>query len=177
MSNRSVFHAGLLVLLLSVLTTLAGCGGTHKHAELAHYPTINSSSSGNSSAADAHSSGSTIRYESIRSNALQAQMGFAIYLPAGYDPAQTSPAQTYPVLYMMYGYGGNQYSMFNNFMSVNRTADKMITANAMKPMILVVPDYKNSFAVNSTRAQNPDASGGSIGLYEDYSVYRYAFCQ
>lgn len=40
----------------------------------------------------------------------------------------------------------------------------------MKPMILVVPDYKNSFAVNSTREQNPNSGGGTIGLYEDYLI-------
>lgn len=175
MSNRSVFHIGFLSCLLPCLSLLIGCGGTNTRDELAaHYPVKSISSSSNSSVAEAPSSGplqqSAIRYDTIRSKALQTEMGFAIYLPAGYDPTQTDPAPTYPVLYIMYGYGGNQYSMFDNFMSVNLTADKMITAGAMKPMILVVPDYKNSFAVNSTRAQNPHASGGSIGLYEDYLI-------
>lgn len=92
-------------------------------------------------------------------------MGVAVYLPPCYNPSNR-----YPVLYIMYGYDGSEYSMFNNFLSVNRTADRMVANGLMPPTILVVPDYDNSFAVNSTPEQNPDSGGGSIGFYEDYLI-------
>lgn len=155
MPNETVFN-GVHVLLL--ILALAGCGGGSQS-----HPPITSNST--SSAQSIANFTSRIQYDSIQSHALDTLIGFAVYLPEDYNPSQT-----YPVLYIMYGYGGNQYSMFNGFMSVNRVADQMIAAGTMKPMILVVPDYKNSFAVNSTRAQNPNASGGTIGLYEDYLI-------
>jgi enterochelin esterase-like enzyme len=180
MSNETLFYTVHILLLTLVL---AGCGAStgndrpanilqsssHSAASSAQAH-VNSStwSSSNSSANSSTSSTnikSTILYNKIHSQALATQTGFAVYLPADYDSSKT-----YPVLYVMYGYGGNEYSMFNSFMSINRTADQMIAAGTMKPMILVVPDYKNSFAVNSTRAQNPNASGGTIGLYEDYLI-------
>lgn len=166
MSNKTVFP-GVHILLL--ILALAGCGGAANHNTVSPPPiAINSTSSAQSTA---NSSASTtnlksrIEYDSIHSKALGALIGFAVYLPADYNPSQI-----YPVLYIMYGYGGNQYSMFNSFMSVNHTADQMIAAGTMKPLILVVPDYKNSFAVNSTREQNPNAGGATIGLYEDYLI-------
>lgn len=151
--------------LLLLILLLAGCGGTASHTPVITPTTITSSQGVTNSSQRTTTHTSDIRYDSIQSKALGTAIGFSIYLPEGYNSAQT-----YPVLYIMYGYGGNQYSMFNGFMSVNRTADKMIAAGTMKPMILVVPDYKNSFAVNSTRAQNPNAGGGTIGLFEDYLI-------
>jgi enterochelin esterase-like enzyme len=173
MSNETVFY-GVHILLLSL--AFAGCGGTANHntanlPPIAIHSTSSAQSVANSSAGVANSSAGTanlksrIEYDSIHSAALNTLIGFSVYLPADYNPSQT-----YPVLYIMYGYGGNQYSMFNGFMSVNHTADQMIAAGTMKPTILVVPDYKNSFAVNSTREQNPNAGGGTIGLYEDYLI-------
>lgn len=173
MSNENVFY-GVHILLL--ILALAGCGGTANHTTVSHPPiTVNSISSAqsvaNSTTDIANSSTSKvslksrIEYSSIHSKALNTLIGYSVYLPADY-----SASQTYPVLYIMYGYGGDQYSMFNGFMSVNRTADHMIATGTMKPMILVVPDYKNSFAVNSTREQNPNTGGGTIGLYEDYLI-------
>jgi enterochelin esterase-like enzyme len=154
-----------IVHILLLLLVLSGCNGNATHSPVAAHSSSTSNISASSLANTSQGIGSNIRYDTIKSNALNANMGFAVYLPAGYNPDER-----YPVLYIMYGYGGNQYSMFNNFMSVNRVADKMMLQGVMKPMILVVPDYKNSFAVNSTPAQNPNASGGTIGLYEDYLI-------
>lgn len=166
MSNETVFYG---VHLLLLILALAGCGGMANQNTASRPPiAINSTSSAQSMANSSTSTAglaSRIEHYSIQSKALNTAIGFSIYLPPDYNPGHT-----YPVLYIMYGYGGNQYSMFNGFMSVNRTADQMIAAGTMKPMILVVPDYKNSFAVNSTREQNPDAGGGTIGLYEDYLI-------
>lgn len=171
MPNETVFYAVHILLLTLVL---AGCGAS-SHPNVSppgsgtaqsSTPDTTASSQGLArSSSSAASVRSAILYDQIHSEALDTQIGFAIYLPADYDPGKT-----YPALYVMYGYGGSEYAMFNGFMSINLTADKMIAAGTMKQMILVVPDYKNSFAVNSTRAQNPNSSGGTIGRYEDYLI-------
>ncbi len=164
MSNETLFYSVHILLLLLALT---GCGGNGANGTrvmtTAHSSTSFASTSLSSSSRD--SASSNISYHHVASKALGKNMGLAIYLPPDYNPTHR-----YPVLYIMYGYGGSEYSMFNNFMSVNRTADRMIAEGSMQPTILVVPDYANSFAVNSTIAQNPDSSGGTIGLYEDYLI-------
>lgn len=176
MPNETLFYSVHIVLLLLVLS---GCGGSNNSSGSINHSgsavinnTHNSSSdssnkaSNNSSMAPANNQAiSTISYHHLFSNALGQTMGVAIYLPPGYNPVNR-----YPVLYIMYGYGGSEYSMFNSFMSVNRTADRMIGQGMMQPTILVVPDYDNSFAVNSTVVQNPNSGGGTIGLYEDYLI-------
>lgn len=148
---------------------LASCGGGNSGSPNPNTLTSDKSSAATNSTSSTNQSsqpyGSSIQYHKLSSNALNTTMGFAVYLPANYKADVR-----YPVLYIMYGYGGNQYSMFNGFMSVNLVADKMIDQGTMRPMILVVPDYKNSFAVNSTLEQNPNSGGGTIGLYEDYLI-------
>ena len=155
------------MVIFSVLIGLQACGGSNSPSsahQLTSSTRVTTSSQNNFSSSNQQPV-SRISYHSITSSSLNMTMGFAVYLPPNY-----TPESDYPVLYSMYGYGGNQYSMFNGFLSINVTADKMITRGALKPMIIVVPDYKNSFAVNSTREQNPNSSGGTIGLYEDYLI-------
>ncbi|WP_052417684.1 alpha/beta hydrolase [Cellvibrio mixtus] len=164
MSNETLFYPVHILLLLLVLT---GCGGNGAGGSRVMTTTHSSSSAMSTSLSSSSRdlASSDIRYHRVASKVLGKNMGLAIYLPPGYNPVHR-----YPVLYIMYGYGGSEYSMFNNFMSVNRTADRMIAKGSMQPTILVVPDYDNSFAVNSTAAQNPDSDGGTIGLYEDYLI-------
>jgi enterochelin esterase-like enzyme len=158
-----IFFTTAVALLLCV-TNCGGNRGTTKPIPIP--PQSSASSSSLSSAGVSSASGSIIRYETLYSAALKTEMAYAIYLPAGYDENQQ-----YPVVYILYGYGGNERSMFNGFMAVNRTADTLIAGGDIEPVILVVPDYKNSFAVNSTREQNPNSSGGTIGSYEDYLIH------
>jgi enterochelin esterase-like enzyme len=106
-----------------------------------------------------------IEHVVIPSAALARQMSAAVYLPPGYGPGIR-----YPVLYLFYGYGGNRDSYFGAGLAINRTADRLIAAQAVEPLIIVVPDYANSFGVNSTVAQAANSAGGSIGLYEDYLI-------
>jgi len=150
---------GFCFLWICLFTVGCGAGKPHPGMNSADAPRQSTSSQ------NANPVGSHVVYQNIYSDSLQASIGFAIYLPAGYDADKR-----YPVLYSLYGYGGNQYSMFNGFMSLNRTADTMIAEGRLLPLIIVVPDYKNSFGVNSTQAQNPNSGGGTIGLYEDYLI-------
>lgn len=159
MLNRARSYAVCILLLLLVTT---GCGGRTASAPASIDIPGNLASTASTSSSPGLSN---ISYHRLESIALEKTMGLAVYLPPGYNPANR-----YPVLYIMYGYGGNEYSMFNNVMNVNRTADRLISEGSMPPMILVVPDYDNSFAVNSTLAQKANSGGGSIGLYEDYLI-------
>lgn len=91
-------------------------------------------------------------------------MAAAVYLPPGYNPALR-----YPVLYLFYGYGGYPDAYFNAGLALNHTADKLIAANAIEPLLIVAPNYDNSFGVNAAAGQLA-GSGVSAGRYEDYLV-------
>ena len=106
-----------------------------------------------------------IEHVVVPSAALERSMSAAVYLPPGY-----TPGRHYPVLYLFYGYGGNRDSFFGAGSGINHTADRLIAAQAIAPLIIVVPDYANSFGVNSTVAQAANSAGGSIGMYEDYLI-------
>lgn len=137
---------------LWLATWLLGCGGG----------TPAPAATGSKPAPDNTVAAGLIEHVVITSAALQRPMRSAVYLPPGY-----SPAVKYPVLYLFYGYGGNEDAFFDG-LSLHRAADRLIAAGSIEALIIVVPDYDNSFGVNSTTAQASDSAGGSIGMYEDY---------
>jgi enterochelin esterase-like enzyme len=106
----------------------------------------------------------TIEHVSVASIALGRSMAAAVYLPPGYQATQR-----YPVLYLFYGYGGFPDAWFDAGLAINRTADKLIAANAIEPLIMVAPDYDNSFGVNAAPGQLA-AAGVTAGRYEDYLI-------
>lgn len=106
-----------------------------------------------------------IEYRQLASAALGRTMNIEVYLPPGY-----SAARRYPVLYLLYGYGGNEDSYFGGLLSVNRVADRLIGAGTIAPLLIVVPNYANSFGVNTRPEDAADSAGGTIGLYEDYLI-------
>lgn len=101
----------------------------------------------------------------IASAALGRPMAAAVYLPPGYKPGVR-----FPVLYLFYGFGGNPDSYFGGGLALNRTADRLLASQAIEALIIVVPDYANSFGVSSTVEQAANSAGGSIGMYEDYLI-------
>lgn len=98
----------------------------------------------------------------IYSKALATNMRFDVYTPPGYNPKLK-----YPVFYMLYGYGGNRDYVFEN-MGLGEVSDHLIQAGAIVPMIIVSPDYGNSFAVNTVPGQGVNPGGVDEGNYEDY---------
>ncbi|AZN39179.1 alpha/beta hydrolase [Paenibacillus albus] len=98
----------------------------------------------------------------IYSKALKSKMSFDVYTPPGYDPKLK-----YPVLYMLYGYGGNRGYVFDN-MELGQVTDRLIENDEISPLIIVSPDYGNSFAVNSVPGQGINPGSVDEGLYEDY---------
>ena len=145
--------------VLAVLFAIAGCGGSGATPASLSAPQSVPPAQTQTAAAG------RIDRVGIDSAALKKTMGVEVYLPYGY-----STAQRYPVVYMFYGYGGNEDTFFSNSLPMNVAADTLISQGRIPPMIIVVPNYANSFAVNTTVEQQPDSAGGTIGLYEDYVI-------
>lgn len=108
--------------------------------------------------------GSQVVREHLYSEKLDTEMGISIYLP----PAYSSDIK-YPVLYLLYGYGGTQDAWFSS-LGAHRAADRLISAGKIEPLIIVSPSYGNSFGVNSAEGEGRDPGGVSIGPYEDYLI-------
>ena len=119
---------GLFALIITLSGLLLACGGSAGNSggsESAH-PTV--PATGNQSAT---LPAGTITSVAFHSSVLNKSMGFAIYLPAGY-----TPTTHYPVLYMLYGYGGNPRSVFGGFLDLNSVADQPIAAHVIAPLII-----------------------------------------
>lgn len=82
--------------------------------------------------------------EAVFSPALDDSLHYALYLPPGYR----DNARDYAVVYLLHGYGGNHTNWIRRGEAAT-TADRMIAANLIPPIILVMPDARNSWYVNS----------------------------
>jgi enterochelin esterase-like enzyme len=102
--------------------------------------------------------------KSVFSNALDKEMSVSIYLPPGYNPATN-----YPVLYLLYGYGGTHDSWFTG-LHIDSRADELIQSDQIQPLIIVSPDYGNSFAVNTKPGEGVNPGGVDVGNYAEYIV-------
>jgi enterochelin esterase-like enzyme len=98
----------------------------------------------------------------ITSEALQRKINFEVYLPPNYDAGKK-----YPVLVSMYGYGGTRDYIFGS-MGLNQVADRLIEEGSINPLIIVSPDYGNSFGVNTRPGQGINPGSVDEGSYEDY---------
>lgn len=72
---------------------------------------------------------------SMKSDILNMDRKYAIYLPPGYDHSERS----YPVLYLLHG-GGDDQTGWIQFGEVEHIADKAIKDGLSTPMIIVMPD-------------------------------------
>jgi len=103
------------------------------------------------------------------SYSLGKEMAMLVYLPEGYE--NLAPL---PVLYFLHGRSGNENIMYGA--ELNTTADKMIEAGEINPMIIVCPRIENSRGLNSSLVNKevPDAEVSNLmvnlGMYEDYFI-------
>lgn len=93
---------------------------------------------------------------SMKSEILQMDRKFAIYLPPDYETSERS----YPVLYLLHG-GGDDQTGWVQFGEVLHIADKAILSGQATSMIIVMPD-----ANEGKRGYTNDAAGE--WLYEDF---------
>lgn len=97
----------------------------------------------------------------MHSDSLGKDMKVQIYLPEGY-----SEANDYSVLYLLHGKDGNEKT-WNKDMDVSNKATKLIKEQKIKPLIIVMPDYDNSYGTNYSD-HNYTKAGRQYGRYEDY---------
>jgi len=93
---------------------------------------------------------------SMKSEILNMDRKYAIYLPPDYETSQRS----YPVLYLLHG-GGDDQTGWIQFGEVKYIADKTIKKGKSTPMIIVMPD-----ANSGKRGYTNDAAGE--WRYEDF---------
>ena len=92
----------------------------------------------------------------IKSQILNKDVHFSIYLPGDY----TKSERAYPVTYLLHGYGDADDGWIQ-FGEINRLADEAIATGKIPPMIIVTPDGFKSFYIN--------AADGSLS-YEDFFI-------
>jgi enterochelin esterase-like enzyme len=88
--------------------------------------------------------GKVIEGLSILSKITGYDVNYSVYLPPCYESSQ----RAYPVLYLLHGYSDNE-TAWVQFGEVNRTADKAIEEGLIPPMIIIMPDAKVTWYVNS----------------------------
>jgi S-formylglutathione hydrolase FrmB len=88
--------------------------------------------------------GKVIEEQNIKSDILNHNVKYAIYLPADYETSNRS----YPVVYLLHGYG-DDHTGWLQFGEVNHYADKAIADGTIPPMIIVMPDAQTSWYINS----------------------------
>jgi enterochelin esterase-like enzyme len=71
----------------------------------------------------------------LKSQILNMERNYAIYLPPGYEGGDRS----YPVLYLLHG-SGDDHTGWVQFGQVQHIADKAIADGSASPMIIVMPD-------------------------------------
>jgi len=92
----------------------------------------------------AQNAGKVIETLNIKSNILNRNVKYAIYLPSDYSTSE----RTYPVVYLLHGHTDDNTSWLQAG-EINRYADKAIEEGTIPPMIIVMPDADSSFYINS----------------------------
>ncbi|GET22814.1 alpha/beta hydrolase [Prolixibacter denitrificans] len=94
--------------------------------------------------------GTVVESLSMKSDLLNRDVKYSIYLPPGYDDSQ----RDYPVLYLLHGYSDDETGWIQ-FGEVNRIADEAIDSGSCSPMIIVMPDAKVTWYCNDYQGKDP----------------------
>jgi S-formylglutathione hydrolase FrmB len=88
--------------------------------------------------------GRVLEGRTFQSPALGREWAYTVYLPPGYEGDE----RAYPSFYLLHGYGG-EHTNWARYGDAAMTADSLIAAGAIPPVILVMPDGQNSYWVDS----------------------------
>lgn len=94
--------------------------------------------------------GKVIESLKFESKLVSYPVEYSVYLPADYETSQRS----YPVLYLLHGYSDDETGWIQ-FGEANSVADKAIASGDATPCIIVMPDGKVSWYVNSFDGKDP----------------------
>ncbi len=100
--------------------------------------------------------GRVIEDLTIKSEILNEELNYSVYLPPDYDSSE----RYYPVVYLLHGYSDDD-SGWIQFGEAPRICDEAILEGKIAPMILIMPDARVSFYINN--------SSGSY-RFEDYFI-------
>jgi S-formylglutathione hydrolase FrmB len=91
-------------------------------------------------------------YKSLDFNSkiVDNKLKYSVYLPPYYHTSNDS----FPVLYLLHGYGGNETSWIDRC-NIHRIIDSLILIREIPPMIIVMPDGKNSYYINDYQHKFP----------------------
>ena len=101
--------------------------------------------------------------KTIDSRILGKEMNLAVYHPAVND------SSALPVLYFLHGRTGNESLL--QWLGTEKTADAMIEAGEIQPLIVVCPNLDNSRGINSAGLYREVRGKYGVvhkGRYEDY---------
>lgn len=145
-AKRFILNAGLIFTMIFSMYANTGCA---------------QSSNENQAGAVAAKPAARVEKITMHSDSLNKNMKIQIYLPEGY-----SESVDYPVLYLLHGRDGNEKT-WNKDMDASTKATQLIKSKKIKPMIIVMPSYDNSYGVNyADHSYSKD--GRQYGRYEDY---------
>ncbi len=86
----------------------------------------------------------------VNSKVLNNKLEYSIYLPPYYH----TTADSFPVLYLLHGYHGDETSWIDRC-DIHIIIDSLIKIEEIPPLIVVMPDAKNSYYINDYLLQFP----------------------
>lgn len=161
MKNRLV---SLILIAAIYLLFLISCSGSPTSQSESYESLSSPARETVSPSSEQTASSSKIEQIRIDSQALGKEMHATVYLPPDYNPDSR-----YPVLYLFHGYGGSHGDYFS-YLNIDAAADRLLQKDLIHPLIMVAPEYGNSFGVNAKPDEGQDPGGVSIGPYEDYLI-------
>ena len=105
---------------------------------------------------------SRVEERSMKSEILGVEKTFSVYLPDGYDDDNST---RYPVLYLLHGAFG-QNTDWHTHADLQLIADRMIAADSVRPMIVVMPDARG--VAKNLAGENMGYFNVEGRPYEDY---------
>lgn len=96
-----------------------------------------------------YSIGKVIEGVKMESSILRSDVRYAVYLPPDYDIS----TRAYPVIYLLHGFSDNETGWIQ-FGEVQQSLDRGIANRNIPPVIVVMPDGKNSWYLNDESGKN-----------------------
>lgn len=88
-----------------------------------------------------------LRRDFMPSPTLQENLGFVVYVPDGYEASRAR----YPVIYLLHGAGGDS-GEWTGAIGLQQAADKLIAQGEIPPALIVMPECRGCWWVDSPRA-------------------------
>ncbi|WP_054743144.1 alpha/beta hydrolase [Cellulosilyticum ruminicola] len=100
----------------------------------------------------------TMSHQNYYSNTTHSERGYNVLLPANYNPSKK-----YPVLYILHGIFGDEFSMTEGANAIKEIVGNQISEGTAKEMIVVFP---NMYAC--TNGQPPSFSDAGVAGYDNF---------